>query len=128
MLSPPPTPDFEKSVSEELGHLKQAVESIGAHLICVIVPFSYQVLPANKELLKVNDFWHGVLDSQQIPWTDLTPQFRPDNVLQYYSLGDYIHLNAKGHRLMAEEASKLIQPLLTPATQQSIDSESGDIH
>lgn len=117
ILTPPPTPDFQKRVSEEVGNLQQAVEALGARLVCVIVPFSYQVLPANQELLKVNDFWHGVLDERRIPWTDLTPQFRPDNVLQYYALGDYIHLNAKGHALIAAEAGKLIEPLLAAPAQ-----------
>lgn len=110
----PPEDDFWKSVSQELGRLKNAVESLNAKLCCIIVPYSYQLLPANQKLFSVNQRWQAALDANRIPWTDLTARFTPDNVLQFFSLGDYIHLNAAGHRLIADEALKLVQTLTPP--------------
>ena len=106
-------PKFWEQVSSELKRLKKAAQAHNAKLCCIIVPYSYQLLPANHELLTINRLWHEVLDKNEILWNDLTPVFNADNVLQYYSLGDYIHLNKKGHALIAERAMSLIEHELT---------------
>lgn len=107
--APPESREFWTQVSQELGRLKKAVENSHAKLYCMIVPYSYQLLPANRKFLSVNQHWQEILNQNQIPWTDVTRQFKEDDVLNYFSLGDYIHLNARGHRLLADEALKLIE-------------------
>ena len=109
LLNVPESDVFWAKVSEELGRLKRATESLHATLYCVIVPFSYEVLPSNKKLLDINQRWHAALDHNQIPWVDITKSFNETNVLEYYALGDYIHLNAKGHHLIADETLRLIE-------------------
>ena len=106
--TPPPTAEFWDRVRAELKNLKQAVEKLNARLYCLIVPFSYQVLPANGDLYSINQQWQACLDDNHIPWVDLTSLFNPENVLRYFALGDYIHLNDQGHALIAQQAEKLI--------------------
>ena len=91
LLTVPESDDYWAKVSEELGRLKRATESLHARLYCVIVPFSYQLLPANKKLLDINQRWHAALDQNHIPWVDITKSFNETTVLEYYALGDYIH-------------------------------------
>jgi lysophospholipase L1-like esterase len=109
LLTVPESDSFWAQVAEELGRLKRATESLHAKLCCVIVPYSYQLLPANKKLLDVNQRWHRALEQNHIPWVDLTSSFNETTVMDYYALGDYCHLNTKGHHLIAEEAFNLIQ-------------------
>jgi lysophospholipase L1-like esterase len=112
LLNPPEADTFWDMVASEIGRLKHATEALNARLYCVIVPYSYQLLPGNKKLLNINEHWHQVLNSNGIPWLDITEDLTEANVLQYYALGDYIHLNTKGHHLIAERAFKLIEPSL----------------
>ena len=123
-LSAAPEEDaFWEQVSQELGNLKKTVEALDAKLYCIIVPFSYQLLPANQKLLSVNRRWQAALDGNRIPWKELTGQFTPDNVLQFFSLGDYIHLNAAGHRLVADEAFQLIENQVSAQSRNRASSE-----
>ncbi|HZJ16818.1 MAG TPA: SGNH/GDSL hydrolase family protein [Chthoniobacteraceae bacterium] len=109
----PTDPTYWDKVRDELGRLKSAVEANGAKLQTVLVPFSYQLLPANRSLLEVNRGWKESLEANGIPCIDLTGFFTADTVLQYYALGDYCHLNSRGHQLVAEEVARLIEPKLT---------------
>jgi lysophospholipase L1-like esterase len=111
LIPTPPTDDsFWEAVTVELGNLNGAVKSIGARLCCIIVPYSFQLLPANKDLNRINEKWHESLRKCDIPFIDVTSEFNENNVLDYFALGDYIHLNAKGHALIAQHALQLISP------------------
>jgi lysophospholipase L1-like esterase len=113
--TPPRDEPFWEAVTEELRNLNDAVKSIGARLYCIIPPYSYQLLPANKDLNKINEKWHESLQACDIPFVDLTPEFNENTVQDYFALGDYIHPNAKGHALIAQHALPLIWPNLEAA-------------
>lgn len=113
--TPPRDDAFWGAVTQELCNLNDAVKSIGARLYCIIPPYSYQLLPANKDLNQINEKWHESLRACDIPFVDITPEFNEKTVLDYFALGDYIHPNAKGHAVIAEDALRLILPNLQAA-------------
>lgn len=115
--TPPRDEQFWKAVAAELCRLNDAVKSIGARLYCIIPPYSYQLLPANKDLNEMNEKWHESLRACDIPFVDITPELNENTVLDYFALGDYIHPNAKGHELIAQDALRLISPDLEAAAK-----------
>lgn len=112
-----PTPDldpaFWRQVAGEIAAIKQEADRIGSDFACVIWPYSYQVLPANQDLLQINQRITGILAEHGIPYRDLTTSLNETNVLQHYVLGDYIHPNARGHQLIAAAAADLIHEFQT---------------
>jgi lysophospholipase L1-like esterase len=95
-------------VSTELATLKELVEQMDARLLVVIVPYSYQLLPQNNNLLSLNQHWHSALEENDIPYDDISSRLDEQNVLDHFALGDYIHLNEDGHALVADAALQLI--------------------
>ena len=106
-------PNYSSYLNAELQRLKSTVESINAILYCVIVPYSYQLLEHNQDMLNINKTWQESLANNKIPFTDITGLMNEETVLKYYALGDYIHLNSRGHELIAQEVLKLVQPTLS---------------
>jgi lysophospholipase L1-like esterase len=109
--TPNDSPELWKRVSAELQALKQVTEGAGAKMICVMLPFSYQMLPQNKELLGMNKKWQAALTECGIPWADITERMESGNVLEFYVFGDVVHPNEKGQALLAEAAMSLIKKL-----------------
>jgi lysophospholipase L1-like esterase len=107
--TPPRSVAFWNAVSDELAALKSACHQGGARLYVVIVPYSYEFLPGNRDLLAINQQWQMICRSNDIPCVDISIHFDENNVLDYFALGDYIHPNAKGHSLIAQEALGLIR-------------------
>lgn len=107
--TPSPSSDIWDLASQEIGCLKEAVESLGAKLFCIIVPYSYQFLPANRDLYEVNKKWHSCLIQNNITYTDITDYMTLEDVQDFYAVGDYIHLNTIGHELIAHHVYGLIQ-------------------
>lgn len=97
---------------DELGtRLKPGYTAGGTVCTLTSTPHSYQLLPANKDLLSIIDQWKNALEAHAIPYRDITEHFNAENVLQYYGLGDYIHPNEKGHGLIARAALDLVNQL-----------------
>ncbi len=102
-------PAFWGHVSHEIKSLNETVQSSGARLFCVIVPYSYQILSKNLKLMEVNRQWAKCLRDNEIPYLDISRCMNEHTVLSYFALGDYIHLNRAGHALIAREVWALIQ-------------------
>jgi lysophospholipase L1-like esterase len=102
-------PTIWESAEAELRLLKETAAALGAPLYAVLVPYSFQILPANKDLLRVNEHWHAALSSARIPYVDMVTELNETNVLSYYVLGDYVHMNAKGHELIARRVWEMIR-------------------
>jgi lysophospholipase L1-like esterase len=115
-IATPPLPnDLRSHVSLEIALLKKAAEKINASLYCIIVPYSYQLLTSNEHLVEPNKMWQECLKENQIPFIDMTLLMNEKTVLEYFALGDYIHLNSKGHELVAREVFKVLMPKLCSA-------------
>ena len=84
-------------------------EAMDAGFYAVIVPYSYQLLPRNVNLLELNQRWHEALSTNGVSYSDLSDRLAAENVLDHFALGDYIHLNEQGHSLVAEEVLTLIR-------------------
>ena len=104
--------EYWAEVSTELARMKNVVERMEARLYAVIIPYSFQILPQHEKMLAINERWKEVLMRNGIPHTDISQYLNEDNVLGYYALGDYIHLNNKGHALVADSAFSLIRDQL----------------
>jgi lysophospholipase L1-like esterase len=110
-----PTPEMSEEywdrVSRELADLKKASETLNAKFVCIIWPYSYQLLPANRDLLEINKRLKLAMQANSTPFIDMTDLMNETNVLSYYVLGDYIHPNTSGHELIAEAATLLLNEL-----------------
>lgn len=98
-----------EAAQAELTSLNRVARSMGAKLYCIIVPYSFQLLTKNRELLRVNIALQGALGSSDVSFIDITSFMDEKTVLKYYALGDYIHLNSLGHKLIAQKAFDLIK-------------------
>jgi lysophospholipase L1-like esterase len=107
--TPPLSEDFWNNVAVEVRRLRAACSAVEAQLSCVIVPYSFEVLPQNNRLLEAHTQWQNIFDREGIPWRDITDRVNATNVLDYFVLGDYIHLNARGHDLVAQAALDLLE-------------------
>ncbi len=107
--APPSAPKFWRAVSAEIAALKKAASELDAVLYAVVIPYSYQLLPQNADLLALNRQWHAVLTDNDVPFSDLSWRLDGDTVQEHFAFGDYIHLNEKGHELLAREALSLIE-------------------
>jgi len=116
-----PTPDLDedywKRVAGELAAMKNAAENMNAQLVCIIWPYSYQLLPANQDLRIVNEQLKKSMKELSIPHRDMIDQLNATNVLSYYVLGDYIHPNVRGQELIARAAVGIINEL-NPLTHE----------
>jgi len=110
-----PTPEMSEEywdrVSRELADLKKASEKLNAKFVCIIWPYSYQLLPANNDLLEINKRLKQAMQENSTPFIDMTDFMNATNVLSHYVLGDYIHPNASGHELIAEAGVLLLNQL-----------------
>jgi len=113
-----PTPnmdeDYWQRVTDELASLQKAAEKMNARLVCIIWPYSYQLLPANQDLQIVNARLKKSMQELSIPHRDMLDQLTATNVLTYYVLGDYIHPNVRGHELIARTAAEMITESTPP--------------
>ena len=107
--APEESEDLWTRVSAEIATLKGLAEAMDAGFYAVIVPYSYQLLPRNVNLLELNQRWHEALSTNGVSYSDLSDRLAAENVLDHFALGDYIHLNEQGHSLVAEEVLTLIR-------------------